>query len=178
MKLAILAAVLVAATVPAAQAAKTPLPGVVTPSGNIHCFYVPGPPGHLLCDIHQASYNKQEQAGCMARAGLDWHGWEVYATRKTVTTCSGGILYNSQHGHAEVHDARLRQDVEASRRSPARRASPASRAAHAGTGSSSPVRRGAAGDVQVERGERLRILDLGDVGEGKQEELEVLVLLR
>ena len=98
MKLAILAAMLLAATVPAAQAAKTPLPGVVTPSGNIHCFYVPGPPGHLLCDIHQAAYNKQEQAGCMARAGLDWHGWEVYATRKTVTTCSGGILYNSNTG--------------------------------------------------------------------------------
>jgi hypothetical protein len=98
MKLAILAALLLAATVPAAQAAKTPLPGLVTPSGNIHCFYVPGPPGHLLCDIHQAAYSKQEQAGCMARAGLDWHGWEIYSTRKTVTTCSGGILYNSNTG--------------------------------------------------------------------------------
>src|SRR5579863_6538275 len=51
MKLALLAAVLLAAFAPAAQAAKTPLPGVITPSGNIHCFYVPGPPGHLLCDI-------------------------------------------------------------------------------------------------------------------------------
>jgi len=91
MKLALLTAVLLAAVVPAAQAAKTP-------SGNIHCFYVPGPPGHLLCDIHQASYTAREQSGCMARSGLDWHGWEVYATRKTVPTCSGGILYNSNSG--------------------------------------------------------------------------------
>ena len=98
MKLALLTAVLLVACVPAAQAAKTPLPGVVTPSGNIHCFYVPGPPGYLLCDIHQASYNGREQNGCMARSGLDWHGWEVYATRKTVATCSGGILYNSNTG--------------------------------------------------------------------------------
>ena len=82
-----------------ALALKSPLPGVVTPSGNIHCFSVPGPPVHLLCDIRQASYSKQEQDACMARSGLDWHGWEVYATRKTVTTCSGGILYNSNTGY-------------------------------------------------------------------------------
>jgi hypothetical protein len=31
----------------------------------------------------------------MARSGLDWHGWEVYAARSTRTVCSGGILYNS-----------------------------------------------------------------------------------
>ena len=85
MKLALLVMIL---------AVKAPLPGVVTPSGNIHCFYVPGPPGHLLCDIHQAAYSKREQDGCMARSGLDWHGWEVYATRKTLPVCSGGILYN------------------------------------------------------------------------------------
>jgi hypothetical protein len=78
---------------------KAPLPGVVTPSGNIHCFYVPGPPGHLLCDIHHASYNAREQNGCMKRAGLDWHGWEVYATRRTAPVCSGGILYNSNTGY-------------------------------------------------------------------------------
>jgi hypothetical protein len=76
-------------------AMKTPLPGVVTPSGNIHCFYVPGPPGHLLCDIHQAAYSAHEQSGCMTRSGLDWHGWEVYVNRKSVPVCSGGILYNS-----------------------------------------------------------------------------------
>ena len=75
--------------------ALAPLPGVATPSRNIHCFYVPGPPGHLLCDVHRAAYDMREQDGCMARAGLDWHGWEVYATRATVPVCSGGILYNS-----------------------------------------------------------------------------------
>jgi hypothetical protein len=78
---------------------KAPLPGVVSPTGNIHCFYVPGPPGHLLCDIRRASYGASEQAGCMARAGLDWHGWEVYATRKAAPVCSGGILYNANTGY-------------------------------------------------------------------------------
>jgi hypothetical protein len=92
MALAVLAVLL-------AMKAPALLPGVVTPSGNIHCFYVPGPPGHLLCDIHKASYNTREQNGCMAGAGLDWHGWEVYSTRKTVPVCSGGILYNSNTGY-------------------------------------------------------------------------------
>ena len=92
MTLAVLAVLL-------AMKAPVPLPGVVTPSGNIHCFYVPGPPGHLLCDIHRASYNAREQSGCMARSGLDWHGWEVYATRRTVPVCSGGILYTSNTGY-------------------------------------------------------------------------------
>ena len=74
------------------------LPGVVTPSGNIHCFYVPAKPAHLLCDIHQADYARRAQAGCQARAGLDWHGWEVDATRRAQPVCSGGILYNSNTG--------------------------------------------------------------------------------
>lgn len=71
------------------------LPGVATPSGNIHCFYVPAKPAHLLCDIHQASYNVREQRGCMARAGLDWHGWELAAATRAQPVCTGGILYNS-----------------------------------------------------------------------------------
>lgn len=73
----------------------TPLPGVVTPSGNIHCFYVPAKPAHLLCDIHRSEYDAREQAACQARSGLDWHGWEVYAARPATTVCAGGILYNS-----------------------------------------------------------------------------------
>jgi len=81
----------------AAVIALTPLPGIVTPSGNIHCFYVPAKPAHLLCDIHRADFGAREQAGCQARAGLDWHGWEVYATRRAVAVCSGGILYDSNH---------------------------------------------------------------------------------
>ena len=80
-----------------AHAKRTPLPGVVTPSGNIRCFYVPAPPAHLLCDIHRAAYTRELQARCMARDGLDWHGWEVYAVRPTMPVCSGGILYDSNH---------------------------------------------------------------------------------
>lgn len=81
----------------AAVIALAPLPGVVTPSGNIHCFYVPAKPAHLLCEIHRADYATREQARCQARAGLDWHGWEVYATRRAEPVCSGGILYDSNH---------------------------------------------------------------------------------
>ena len=71
------------------------LPGVVTPTGNIHCFYVPAKPAHLLCDIHHAAYSRREQDGCQARSGLDWHGWELAASRRAQPVCSGGILYNS-----------------------------------------------------------------------------------
>jgi hypothetical protein len=78
-----------------AALALVPLPGVVTPTGNIRCFYVPAKPAHLLCDIRSAEYARHEQDACQARAGLDWHGWEVYATRRTITVCSGGILYNA-----------------------------------------------------------------------------------
>jgi hypothetical protein len=79
----------------AALAVQAPLPGVVSPSGNIRCFYVLARPAHLLCDVRRAAYSAREQNRCMARAGLDWHGWEIYATRRTTTVCSGGILYNS-----------------------------------------------------------------------------------
>ena len=71
------------------------LPGVATPSSNIHCFYVPAKPAHPLCDIHQAAYNRREQDGCMARAGLDWHGWELAAATRAQPVCTGGILYNA-----------------------------------------------------------------------------------
>jgi hypothetical protein len=90
-----LSLVLLALTAVSAQAKRSPLPGLVTPSANIHCFYVPAPPAHLLCDIHRAAYARREQDSCMARSGLDWHGWEVYAARRATTVCSGGILYNS-----------------------------------------------------------------------------------
>ena len=87
--------VFVALSAGSAQAKPLPLPGVVTPSGNIRCFYVPARPAHLLCDIHRAAYSRRERNACMAHSGLDWHGWEVYAARRTTTVCSGGILYNS-----------------------------------------------------------------------------------
>ena len=73
----------------------TALPGVATPNRNIHCFYVPAKPAHLLCDVHRAAFDVREQDGCMARAGLDWHGWELAAAGRAQPVCSGGILYNS-----------------------------------------------------------------------------------
>ena len=77
--------------------ALVPLPGIRTPSGNISCFYVPGG-SSLLCDIKQASYLKQVQNQCMARDGLDWHGFTLNA-RKGDIVCSGGILYNSNKNY-------------------------------------------------------------------------------
>jgi len=88
--------VLLAAAVPEAIAARTPLPGVRSPSGNISCFYVPRP-AHLLCGIRSAAYITKLQDGCIARDGLDWHGWEVYARRAAQVVCAGGILWDSNH---------------------------------------------------------------------------------
>jgi hypothetical protein len=82
--------------------ALVPLPGIRTPSGNISCFYVPGG-SSLLCDIKPASYLKQVQNQCMARAGLDWHGFTLNATRKGDIVCSGGILYNSNKNYPSYH---------------------------------------------------------------------------
>ena len=86
-----------------AAAALTPLPGVRTPTGNIECFYVPARPAHLLCSIRRADYAAAEQRSCMARSGLDWHGWEVDARRPAQPVCSGGILYNSNRNVPRPH---------------------------------------------------------------------------
>jgi hypothetical protein len=89
------AAILLAVLAPAATAKPTPLPGVVTAGGSVRCFYVPARPAHLLCDVRTPAYAQHEQDACMARSGLDWHGWELTATRPASTVCAGGILYNS-----------------------------------------------------------------------------------
>jgi hypothetical protein len=84
-----------AALVSAATAtAKTQLPGIVSPSGNIKCLYVPGHPSNLLCSIAKADYAQKLQANCMAGPSLDWHGFGLTATGKGARLCSGGILYN------------------------------------------------------------------------------------
>ncbi|MGZ4333020.1 MAG: DUF6636 domain-containing protein [Gaiellaceae bacterium] len=73
------------------------LPGVKTPSRNIRCFYVPIKPtthGNLLCDIHQASYLHAMQSSCMARTGLDQHGFTLPWNRRGSIVCTGGILYD------------------------------------------------------------------------------------
>ena len=76
---------------PAAAAAT--LPGFRSPSGNIRCLLLAGSPASLLCTIAHASYTKQLQDQCMARASLDWHGFMLVGSRKGTPTCSGGILH-------------------------------------------------------------------------------------
>jgi hypothetical protein len=91
-RIPVLGLLLLAVCAGAAVAARTPLPGVVTPSGNISCFYVPV--GHLLCDIRRAAYLGDLQSRCQRTAGLDWHGFTVAVGRRATFNCSGGILYN------------------------------------------------------------------------------------
>jgi hypothetical protein len=88
----VLAALLLAAP---AAAAKTPLPGIRTPSGNISCFYVPGSPPVLQCRIKQASYAKKLTNYCGSPSiGVDWGGFSLGPTKKGGVTCTGGVLYD------------------------------------------------------------------------------------
>ncbi len=83
--------------VAAAAAHAAPLPGVKTPTGNISCFYVPIKPtthGNLLCTIKTSLYSRAEQNGCQARAGLDWHGFQLSTGGKAQPVCTGGVLYD------------------------------------------------------------------------------------
>ncbi len=98
----VLALVFVVVCVPAAIAeATTALPGIRSPSGNIKCLFVPGPPANLLCSLGHADYASSLQAKCMAGPSVDWHGFQVPATKHGAISCSGGILYNpsTQHPH-------------------------------------------------------------------------------
>ena len=83
--------------VAASAAGAAPLPGVKTPTRNISCFYVPIKPtshGNLLCAIAKSSYSRAQQAGCQARVGLDWHGFELSTSGKAQPVCTGGVLYD------------------------------------------------------------------------------------
>ena len=89
-----------------AAALGAPLPGVRTPTGNIRCFYVPIKPtrhGNLLCDLKHADYARVAQAKCMARAGLDWHGFQLRWNGAGDLVCTGGILYDIGRDHPSVH---------------------------------------------------------------------------
>lgn len=91
----VMIALVVAVGGSAAQAAR--LPGVKTPTGNISCFYVPIKPtarGNLLCNIKTSLYSRAQQNGCQARAGLDWHGFELSNAGKAQPVCTGGVLYD------------------------------------------------------------------------------------
>jgi hypothetical protein len=84
------------AFVPAAAAVR--IPGVVTPSGNIRCLFVPSRtagPANLLCDIHSSNYAAALQRHCISPPiGLDWHGFRLAKHRKGEIVCTGGILYD------------------------------------------------------------------------------------
>jgi len=92
----VLAVGIVAAALAAAPAAaKTKLPGFHSPSGNIRCYWEPGPPSILRCQIAQADYAKALIAHCAAPPiGVDWGGFELGARRKASVTCTGGVLYD------------------------------------------------------------------------------------
>jgi hypothetical protein len=97
--LAAVALAVSAAAAPDAPGVVKPIPGIRSPSGNIRCLFVPAPPGgsspNLLCSIGQADYSTALQHRCATQpAGLDWHGFELPATRKGGVTRSGGILYD------------------------------------------------------------------------------------
>lgn len=79
-----------------AVTAKTPLPGIRSPSGNIRCVVLPGSPSSpLLCSIAHSSYGAALQARCLRPdgSGVDWHGFALTPDRGAVN-CSGGILYS------------------------------------------------------------------------------------
>ena len=93
----IVAVFALATLVPASAAYTASLPGVKTPTRNISCFYVPIKPtagGNLLCAIAKSSYSRAQQEGCQARAGLDWHGFELSTSGRARPVCTGGVLYD------------------------------------------------------------------------------------
>jgi hypothetical protein len=97
MRLAVLVLALGALAASSAAAAKTPLPGFHSPSGNIRCYYGSGPPAVLRCQIGQAAFAKRLVTYCASPPiGVDWAGFELTATRKGAVTCSGGVLYSPE----------------------------------------------------------------------------------
>jgi hypothetical protein len=93
-----------AAALVAASSAAIRVPGFRTPTGNIRCLYVAGPPSTILCSISHASYAQRLQARCMGPtgAGVDWHGFSLGATRKGQILCTGGILYTGRPSYVTL----------------------------------------------------------------------------
>ena len=90
MRSSLVALVCALVLAPATAAARKPLPGFRSPSGNISCFLV----NVLRCDIAHSDYAQVLQARCMAGPSVDWHGFELRASGKGAVSCSGGILYD------------------------------------------------------------------------------------
>jgi hypothetical protein len=99
----LLGAAALAATVSApTSSAGSPavLPGFKSPSGNIKCLYIPGPPAFVWCSIAHANYAKQLTAYCaQPRIGVDWAGFSLGAKGKGSVECTGGVLYDPQRQH-------------------------------------------------------------------------------
>lgn len=85
--------VALARVVASAKRIVTPLPGFRSPSGSISCFVVGVKPSLLHCDVTHATYAAALQSRCMARASLDWHGFDL-AAGKGAVSCAGGIPYS------------------------------------------------------------------------------------
>ena len=47
----------------------------------------------LHCDIRRADYRAALQRRCGRAAGLDWHGFDLPATRRGLVSCAGGLAY-------------------------------------------------------------------------------------
>jgi len=91
-----------AALVAAPAASTTVLPGIRSPSGNIMCLALPGPPADLWCNIEKSNYSKRLIAYCaQPRIGVDWVGFSLGVKSKGSIACSGGAMYDSgtQHPH-------------------------------------------------------------------------------
>jgi hypothetical protein len=93
---AVLAAIV--AVLAAGSAAAAPLPGLVTPSGNIHCFVVPvsgSTHSDLICNIARAAYATALAQFCQSQpqSGLDWKGFELQRAAKGKIVCVHGILH-------------------------------------------------------------------------------------
>jgi|tagenome__1003787_1003787.scaffolds.fasta_scaffold20768166_2 hypothetical protein len=96
MQRALLIVIAVAALAGTARAAQ--LPGVVTPSGNIHCFAAPvagTTKTDLVCNIAHALYAPALAQFCGTRpqSGLDWKGFELTSRAKGTIICAHGALH-------------------------------------------------------------------------------------
>jgi hypothetical protein len=69
------------------------VPGFHSPTGNIKCLYLGGSPNVIHCQLGRSDYAATLQRRCIGSSGVDWHGFDLTATRPGAITCSGGILY-------------------------------------------------------------------------------------
>ncbi|HEY6962491.1 MAG TPA: DUF6636 domain-containing protein [Gaiellaceae bacterium] len=75
----------------ASVASAAVVPGLRTPTRNIHCVVAertdPRNRGGLWCQIDRASYRARLQATC---GGIDWRGWVLSGNDAGQVNCSGG----------------------------------------------------------------------------------------